>query len=286
MSAPDLIVRERGFVVEFVNWIFTDMLKYVLFTPFELFKNPAMIGILLKMSGISMAVVTVLTMIEGLKRTLSLSYTPMTQIAIRFPIAIVVSAIVPFIFYYTAIGVNELVSYMGLITGGAMEGNDVFVNHLTGLSNSIFMSVLTFFFLIALGFYLFKILLYHAYRWFGLMFNMLVTPFVMVSYIFKPFESILSMWTKDNIQKFFVQVAHSFMLGLIAIILYSPNMLPTGSAWQGMEYGIIKIMLAIGGLHMMLNPPGWVRGMMDSGANSLAPLKTIGRLARFALLKR
>lgn len=262
------------------------MLKYVLFTPFELFKNPAMIGILLKMSGISMAVVTVLTMIEGLKRTLSLSYTPMSQIAVRFPIAIVVSAIVPFIFYYTAIGVNELVSYMGLITGGAMEGNDVFVNHLTGLSNSIFMSVLTFFFLIALGFYLFKILLYHAYRWFGLMFNMLVTPFVMVSYIFKPFESILSMWTKDNIQKFFVQVAHSFMLGLIAIILYSPNLLPTHSAWQGMEYGIIKIMLAIGGLHMMLNPPGWVRGMMDSGANSLAPLKTIGRLARFALLKR
>ena len=167
-----------------------------------------------------------------------------------------------------------------------MEGNDVFVNHLTGLSNSIFMSVLTFFFLIALGFYLFKILLYHAYRWFGLMFNMLVTPFVMVSYIFKPFENILSMWTRDNMQKFFVQVAHSFMLGLIAIILYSPNMLPTGSAWQGMEYGIVKIMLAIGGLHMMLNPPGWVRGMMDSGANSLAPLKTIGRLARFALLRR
>lgn len=286
MSAESVIVKERGFVVDFVGWIFSDMLQYILFTPFDVFKNSYTISILLKMSIVSASLVTALTMFEGLKRSLSMKYTPMSQILYKYPLALTVSALAPHGFYWMARGVNKLVELMGLITSSSMKGTDIFANTLQGLGTHIFMSVMSFFFLLVLMFYLFKILLFHAYRWFSLLFNMVVTPLVMIAYMFKPFENVAGAWFKDTMQKFFVQVGHSFLLGMIGIILYTPMMYPAEGFKDGIQLGLVRLMFAIGGLHMMLHPPKWFHALTDKGENSLGVLTRLTSFATRILLRK
>jgi hypothetical protein len=273
-------------VIDFVNWMFTDVLQYVLFTPFEIFKNPAVTSALLKMSLVSASLVTILAMLEGIKRSFSMKYTPMSQIAARYPVALGVSAFAPYLFYYGAIGANTVTGMMGKLTGSTMDGRDLYMNNMHGLGDHVYMSLLTFIFMIALFVYLFKIILFHATRWFGLLFNMITTPLAMLSYMFKPYEHVASAWVKDTLAKFGVQIAHSFMLGIIAIILYSPNMLPFSGFTTGVEWILVKLMLAIGGLHMMMNPPAWITGYLDKGADARKPIGTVVKLARLVLFKR
>lgn len=281
MSTEDYIVKEQGFIVDFVSWIFSDVLSYILFTPFEFFKSATAVSVLIKMGLFSGGLVTVLSMIEGLKRTMSLKYTPMTQILTRYPIALAVSAIAPFIFYFAGLGTNEMVKFMGLITQGSISGHDHYSSMLQGIGEHIFETVFLFIFLIVLIFYVFKVILYHANRWFGLLFNMVTTPIAMTAFMFKPYESVASGWMKDSIHKFLVVVVHSFFLGLIGVLLYAPTTQLVSDTMGVFWYSVVKVLFAIGGLQMMLKPPSWISGWFDSGDNfnstrsAFRPLKVV-----------
>jgi hypothetical protein len=267
MPAEKYIQKEQGFVIDFVSWVFSDVLEYILFTPFEFFKSATAISVLVKMGVFSGGLVTILTMIEGLKRTLSLKYTPMSQILYRYPIGLVISAIVPFLFYYAGMGTNELVKFMGLITHSSIEGVDHYTSMLQGVMEHVMEAVLMFFFLLVMVVYIFRILLYHANRWFGLLFNMVATPIAMTAYIFNPYQQVAKGWMADTIQKFLVTVFHSFFLGLIGVLLYAPTYQYVSGIVGISEYMIIKTLFAIGGLQMMLKPPAWIMAWFDKGDN-------------------
>lgn len=261
----DQIVKKQGFVIEFVSWLFSDVLRYILFTPFEFFKSATAISVLLKVGALSGGIVTILTMFEGIKRSISMQYTPMSQILVRYPIALVVSAMAPFIFYYAGMFTNELVKLMGLITNGSLDGYDHYSSVLQGMGERVMETIVIFVFIIVLIYYMFRVLLYHANRWFGLLFNMVTTPLAMTAYMFKPHEGITRGWVQDTIGKFMVVVVHSFFLGLIGIILYAPTTQLVTDTMGTFSYAIVKLLFSIGGLQMMLNPPKWIRGGFDSG---------------------
>lgn len=267
MKAEDYVLQEQGFIIDFVAWIFSDVLQYILFTPFEFFKSATATSVLLKMGVFSGGLVTLLAMIEGIKRTLSMKHTSMTQIIARYPIALGVSAAAPFLFYYAGLGTNELVKFMGLITQSSLDGLDFYTSTLQEIGEHVMEAIVMFFFLLVMVYYVFKILLYHANRWFGLLFNMVTTPIAMTAFMFKPYENVASGWLKDSVHKFMVVVVHSFFLGLIGILLYAPTSEYILDTVGIFKYAIVKLMFAIGGLQMMLKPPSWISGWFDSGDN-------------------
>lgn len=258
------------------------MLKYVLFTPFSMFKTATTMSLVIKFGAISGGLVTVLAMIEGIKRTLSMQYTPISSIIRRYPIALAVTAFAPTIFYFAGMGVNELVSLIGKVTGAILHSPAMYSSTLHQLGASIYMAFLTFIFMIMLGFYLIRAFFYHANRWFGLLFNCVMTPFVMLAYTFRPYEQVAIGWLKDSIFKFGIQVYQSLLLSLVAIILYAPNILPFDDTVDGMNSALVRLMLSIGGLHVMNYPPAWLQNIIPTynGENPKNMLKNVGRVLR------
>lgn len=266
------MAKERGFLIDFVGWMFSDMIKYILFTPFNMFATGATISLVIKFSIVAGAFVTILTMIEGFKRMASAQYTPIGQIMMRYPIALAVSGFAPILFYGMGMGANGLVELIGHIADTTVHSPEIFKSRFAELGSSIYLSFLTFFFLIALCFYMFVAFLKHAKRWFGLLFNCVTTPLVMLSYMFNSYNHIAVEWFKDTMDKFKTQVVHSLFLSIIMVILYAPNMILPGSGADGMNHGLVRIMLAVGGLHMMIFPPAWVKGIKQT----MDPSKLIG----------
>lgn len=285
-SMTEAVTKERSFLVEFVSWIFSDVLKYILFTPFEFFKSDTSISIVIRMGVFSAGFVTILAMVEGFKRMLSMDYTPMSRVFVRYPIALCVSAFAPTIFYYAGYLTNELVKYMGILTGSSLEGTDSFNSLFHEVGYHTYEAALTFFMLVILIFYFLRILMFHAIRWFGLMFNMVMTPIAMTAFMFRPYENVFSGWMKDSISKFSVVVAHSFFLGLIAIILYAPNIGLSNTIADSFWESTLRTLMSIGGLHMMLHPPGWIISWFDKGKDIRQGSGMIKRLIQLAIMKR
>lgn len=278
-SFDGIVQKGRGFLADMIGWIFDDMLKYVLFTPFEMFKSVAVVSIVIKMGIVSGGLVTILALIEGLKRTLSLSYTPMRTILMRYPIALAVSGFAPILFYYAGMGVNEMVSLIGKLADVNIGGDAIYMNKWHQLGGSIFESFMTFFFLIALFFYLMKAFLYHGARWFGLILNCVTTPVVMLSYVFKTYDHVARGWLKDTLSKYGMQVVHSLFLSLIAVILYTPNLLPPDGGLAAFNSFLVRLMLSVGGLHMMMNPPAWLKNAIsNAGTDPKSMMQSVGKI--------
>lgn len=278
-SKEDWVLESRGFVIEVIKTVFDSFLQYILFTPAELFDTSSVKSLVLKFSAVSMATTTVLTMGEGLKRIIGAEYTPYTQVFKRFPIAIFISAFAPFLFYWAAKGSNILVDVVIALIGGSISDTAYFANELHRLGSSIYQVFITFVFLVVLLVYLCRIIFYHATRWFGLLFNCLATPLVMTAWIFKPYEHVLEAWLKDNKIKFLSQVGHSFFLGVISLVLFTPNLLPFASGIDIFYHFIFKIMIAIGGFYLMLNPPSWVKALISKEKHPRSILSTVTQVA-------
>jgi len=272
----------RGFLAEMIGWIFDDMLKYILFTPFEMFKSVAMVSTTLKLGVVASGLVTILALIEGMKRSMSMKYTPLRTIALRYPIAIAVSGFAPLIFYYAGMGVNELVALIGTLADANIGGASVYMNKWQGLGASIFESFLTFIFLVALFMYLIKAFMYHGIRWFGLVLNCMMTPIVMLGYMFKSFDHTTGEWIKDTLSKYGMQVVHSLFLSVIAIILYTPNLVPPEGTLAAFNSFLVRLMMAVGGLHMMLSPPAWMKSLLTTGGSDPKDMmKSVGKVISF-----
>lgn len=285
-SAHEYVVEnERGFLVDLVAWIFDIMLDYILFTPVGMFKSATAISLVIKFGVISGSLVTILSLFEGIKRMMNMQYTPVGQILRRYPIALAVSGFAPLLFYWMGIGANEIVNLIGLITGATLKQPGMFVNKWHQLGDSIYMSFLTFLFLIAMLWYLMKALMTHATRWFGLLFNCITTPLVMLSYIFKSYEHVAKSWFTDTLAKYAVQIYHSFFLSMIAVIMYAPNVVPFADNIDGSNSMLLRLMLSIGGLHLMDKPPAWVRNA-TAGDNSKDYLASVGKIVKLVISKK
>lgn len=285
-SAHEYVVEnERGFLIDLVAWIFDTMIDYVLFTPVGMFKSATAISMVVKFGVVSGSLVTILSLFEGIKRMMNMQYTPVGQIIRRYPIALAVSGFAPLLFYWMGMGANEIVKLIGLITGTTLQEPGMFVNKWHQLGDSIYLSFLTFLFMVAMLWYLLKAFFFHATRWFGLLFNCVTTPLVMLSYVFKSYEHVAASWLKDTIGKYAVQVYHSFFLSMIGIIMYAPNIIPFTGGVDGTNSMLVRIMLAIGGLHLMNKPPAWVRNA-TAGENPKDYLASVGKIVKLVIAKK
>jgi hypothetical protein len=285
-SAHEYIIQnERGFLADLIGWIFDDMLKYILFTPFDLFQSATAVSVVMKMGVVSGGAMIVLSLVEGIKRTLSMKYTPMGTIMMRYPIALAVAGFAPALFYYAGMSVNGLVSLVGTLANANIGGHGVYASKLQAMSGSIYEAFMTFLFMLVLLGYLMKAFLQHAARWFGLLVNCVTAPIVMLSYVFKSYDHIAKAWLADTIHRFSSQVYHSFFLSLIAVILYTPNLLPTGGASGTWDSMFVRLMLSVGGLHFMMHPPAWLKNSTSS-EDPREMMKTVGKLTKLLSKRR
>jgi len=245
--------------VEFIGSIMYFVSNVILATPVFLFDNEWLSKMILKTSLLSAGTVSVLTMVEGIKRITNLRYTPLKQIVVRFPIALAVSAFSPYIFVK---GIKILNQLTQLILSffksqfGAIADSKLL---LAGEIDILFLILFTVVFLILSV----PIILFNGRRWFDLIALAVTTPLAMTAWIFNSFHHFFTKWKNSLINLSTVQLAYAAFFTLLSFIMFAVPFPPT------FEGSLAKLMLMVGGMWRLAFPPQFIKSMVDKGESSL-----------------
>lgn len=251
--------------VEVISKILYFVSNVVLATPLFIFDNEWMKDMILKTSLISVGSVSVLSMIEGIKRICGLRYTELKQILIRLPIALVVSAATPYLFV-EGIRLLNKATQMILKLGSVDVANIANLPLvLGGKVDTLFLILFTFLFLILCV----PIVFYNGRRWFDLVGLAIMSPLAMTSWVFNSLNHYHKMWLNSLKNLSLVQLSYAAFITIIYFILFSVPFPPT------FEGSIAKLFLMVGGLYRLAFPPQFIKSMTDKGDSSLTMINKL-----------
>lgn len=140
-------------------------------------------------------------------------------------------------------------------------------------------AIISFIMFIVLLVYIIRLLIYHASRWFGLLFNMITTPIAMTAFVFRAYENVANEWFKDTLAKFLIVIIHSLIMAIIVILLHAPVNFQAAGADAFFNNTMVRLIIAIGGLHMLLHPSKWFMKWFN-GENLPSSKQIVRRTAR------
>jgi hypothetical protein len=223
-----------------------------------------------KFAVLSILVVVLATMIEGLKKILRMKHTPFSDILKRLPLSLSVCACAPFLFVNGVHWLNKLTHIIMDI-----GKNEIGSNQLVGVLNSaglvfepvniLMMMVFSLLFLATCV----PMTFFHAKRWFDLLCAGILTPFAMSCYLFNGTQHLFHEWLSMIKSAGLKQLIYAIFVTILGLIMFAtPN--PTTIA------GVFsKLLLMLGGCYRLAFPPNFVRNL-GSGSDN----KTIMELAR------
>lgn len=260
----EMIIYVTAMFVEVTNnavhWLLSGIYKVVssvvIWTPEFLFGNSWFPETISKFSILSIGLVSVVAMFEGLKRICRLSYTPFSHTAKRLPIALLVSGFAPLIF---SSGVKILNKATKIILDlGSSEIGSESLQSLSMLS----LSFQPLNILIMLGFaILFAALcipmfIFHGKRWFHLLSMGILTPFAMSAYLFESTEKYFHAWLNSIKNSCGQQLIYAAFVSLLGVLMFAtPNPETVGGIFA-------KMLVMIGGIYTLAYPPSFIP---DSG---------------------
>jgi len=248
---------------DLIIWVFETLSKVILHTPSFLFNSDWFKSNVTTFSGLSILMVIILCMYEGLQRMSgdlikNKDTTDMKRIIKRFPLVVIGSALAPSVFYYTFKGLNKLTDIIVDFGKHQMDKgisqialNDITLLQVVGLIG----------FDIALISVLIPILLQNFRRWFDLLALGVMTPLVLACWVFKAHENLFYTWWEYIKKCASTQLVYAIFLLLIGTLLFGTKLPNNG--WDIM----IQMGIIIGGLWRMNNPPNIISRHVDKGAN-------------------
>lgn len=263
MSAIDFFHNLKGNVsqmsLDLLAWIYQFITKIVLHTPTFIFSNSWIKDMTLTFSTISVSIVIILTMIESIKQMMSsqdvikVSYTKFEDILKRLPIAIAGAGFAPILFQRTFEILNTLsksiteLGFHEISSDGAMS--------FTKWSGIDTVALLGFdILLIAM---LFPVVIHNAKRWFDLLCLSALTPLSLTCWIFDKYKHFHNKWWSNVKSLSLVQLSYAFFIAIMGVFMFGTRDMTGGDAV------LVKMLVILGGMWRMANPPSLVRG--DSG---------------------
>lgn len=241
------------------TWMYHSLYKFVstvvLYTPTWIFEDSWFPKTIAQFSGLSVAVVSVFSMFEGIKRICRLNYTPLGFTLKRLPLALFISAATPFLFVH---GVRLL----NLLTNAILRlGNDVIdtnkpvsISQLSLLFEPLNLASM-FFFIFLFGVMCIPLVWNHGKRWFDIMAMGVLTPFAMSAYLFRSTEHYFYSWL-DTIKRLgMTQLAYAIFITLMGVLMFGT---PTPTTVAG---GFTKMLITFGAFHRIVFPPQFVTNL-------------------------
>lgn len=244
-------------------WIFETLTKVVLHTPSFLFDSVWFKSNIVTFTGLSIAMVIVLSMYEGFKRMSgqlikNKTVTDIKRIIKRFPLVIIGSALAPSMFYYVFKGLNKLTD---IIIDFGKHQMDKGMSELNINDISLLQVVGFVGFDIALISILIPILLQNFRRWFDLLALGALTPLALACWVFNSCEHLFDIWWNHIKKCASVQIVYAIFLLLIGTLLFGTKLPNNG--WDIM----IQMGIVIGGLWRMNTPPSIMSRYSDKGSD-------------------
>jgi hypothetical protein len=232
-------------------------------TPIWIFENDWFSNTTLMFSGISIGIVTVLTVIEGIKQMLSglkeqkgyRRTKPMDikTIAKRWFLVAGLTTAVPWLWKTAFKGLNY-VSDVLIKMGGDNMKSVALTGHMAAFDVGVMIA-----FDIVLISTIVPVLWQNGRRFFDLILLGVITPLALTAWIFDDYRHLFKQWWDQVKHLSLVQVYHALFLLVLGWFMFGVG---TPATFTGFA---IKILVVIGGFARMTNPPRMIAKHMDSG---------------------
>jgi hypothetical protein len=248
-----------------------ELLMMLIQTPLFIFDNPYLRDATMTFSFVAMGIVTVLTMIESIKKITKRDHTDFKSIMKRYGLAVVGTGFAPFLFKQSFALINWLTTSITKIgvAGIKSEGSMSYMK-MSGIDTFVLLG-----FDVMLLALVFPILLQNARRFFDLTFLSVMTPLALSCYVFDDYKYLFSKWWNKIKHLATIQIVFAIFICIIGLIIFG---IPatTGSGF------LIKTLCIIGGFTRLANPPTLIKQRIDTGDESikLTTSKTVGMLKK------
>jgi hypothetical protein len=234
------------------------LLSYIaLQTPTFIFDNPVIKNTSLTFSILSISIVTILTIYEAFMQMFRKEHTDLKTIVKRWAVVASVSGFIPFAFEKGFEFLNKLslaISKIGNFNGGSSSG---FIN---SADLGIFDTLIVIMFDITAISLLIPFALQAGKRWFSLGVLSAISPLALTARIFDRHRKYFDRWLDEVKELGIVQLVQAVFLLIMGVFIFS-----TQSITGGLFVIISKMLLVIGGLHHMINPPRMITALAGRG---------------------
>jgi hypothetical protein len=256
-SKEDLL-HPQNHMKSLMVWIFKTV-SMIIYTPVFLFDNEFFHSLIRTFAGISIGVVTLGSMVEGLKRVLGWSGSSFKQILLRLPIMIAICGFAPFGFIKAIEAMNSISNGIFAI-GTNILGNSTQSDIWTfSLLSDHFETLAFLLFILLYIALLIPMMLNHGKRWFSMIALGILTPFAMLGYVFDSFKSLHHNWWTSLKSLFLVQIIYSIFVTILSLLMFA---VPFPTTVEG---AFAKMLVILGGLYMLAVPPTFVTGFFNQG---------------------
>lgn len=227
-------------------------------------------------SVISIGIVMLLTVYESLVQMLhkvsKKTYTKFTDVLKRLPVAIAAAGVTPFLFQEGFKIINKLTRGISYLGGSFLKNNQM-----NGMINLSSIDILGMFLLdaVLIG-VLIPVLLQNVRRWWDLFCLSAVSPLAFTAWIFDRHRHLFHQWWYSIKKMSLVQLVYATFMVLMSVFIY-------GTRYVSGDFGLIRLLIIIGALYRISNPPNLVRAYVkgdtddveDRGKAYLAEYKKI-----------
>jgi hypothetical protein len=241
--------------------IYHFLSKIVLQTPLFIFNNPYLKNTSLTFALISITIVTLLTVYEAIMQMLNKKHTNFKTILKRYFLVAGISGFMPFAFETGFDYLNKLsdaIAKIGAINGGDVNGM------ISSSSLGLFDTLIVCLFDITAIALLIPICLQAGRRWWDLLCLAAISPLALSAWVFDRHQHYFNLWWNRVKALSLVQIVYSVFILLMGILIFT-----TQSIQGGFFTLIIKIVLVLGGLWRLSNPPRFVTAMTDNKSDIL-----------------
>lgn len=259
----DLPANTAKWSVDLLGWVYQMTSDIVLTTPLWLFQNTWFKDTSLVFGTISISVMVILMIIEGIKQMMKQKHTDLSTTMKRIPLALGVSGFAPYAFEQVFKLINKLSDSITQIGVSEIHAGDIMTaSRLSGADTAALLG-----FDIALIGLLFPIFLHCGRRWFDLLSLASMTPLAMTAFCFDSYKHLHNQWWSNVKRLSLIQLVYAIFICIIGIFIFGTRNTMDGNGLM------IKYLIVIGGLWRMANPPGFVKRYADQGTDTIGMVK-------------
>lgn len=273
-----------NFTADIFAWIFKMLMLVGFQTPTFIFNNPYTQHTSLIFSSISVFIVVILTIVESFfqmtSKVTKKDYTNFYTILKRFPVAIGASLTLPYIFQWGFKLLNSLTKSISKLGETLFDGKNL--SELMKVSGIDVIGMIIFDF-ICIGMIV-PVLINSGKRYYRLFFNLTLSPLAFSAWIFNRHKHFHKQWWETIQDLAFVQVVYATFILIMGLLLYTVRFL-TVDMW------IFKVLIIIGALHHLANPPSFITaynrqrrnevGLFDTYKNVIGGVMRVKGLTKY-----
>lgn len=242
-----------------------ELLMHVLQTPLFIFNNSYIKDATMVFTSSSILIVTILTLIELMKRMFKKRHTDFKDIMSRWSLAVIGSGFAPFLFEQTFNLLNLASKAITQIGASEIKSEQV-MNY---LKLSGFNTVMLVGFDLILIAIMIPIFLQNFRRFFDLMCLSAITPLALTAWVFDDYRPYFNKWWTQLKSLGSVQIIYSLFICLLGIFIFATKNMVDGT-------GIfLRLGVCIGGLYRLANPPQFIKSKFDNGDDAIDMTKDL-----------